>query len=187
MLKSVANFIRNLRINVSSPQKRAILLKSYKYGKGLSIGNNCEIHGKINWGSEPWLIRIGDHVRITDGCKFVTHDGGAWVLRLDKKYSDITLFGKINIKNNVHIGMNTIIMPGVTIGENSIIGCGAVVVKDIPPNSVVVGVPAKVIKTVDEYKNKHENSFLHTKGMTSQELQSYLEIKLSEDKEYASN
>ena len=84
--------------------------------------------------------------------RFVTHDGGLWVLRnmglVDKKASK---FGTITIKDNVHIGWNSIIMPGVTIGTNCIIGCGAVVTHDIPDNSVAVGVPAKVIKTIDQY------------------------------------
>ena len=64
------------------------------------------------------MIEIGDNVRITSGVRFVTHDGGVWVLR--HKYSelsDIDLFGKIRIGNNVHIGFNAIIMPGVTIGS----------------------------------------------------------------------
>ena len=60
-------------------------------------------------------------------------------------------FGPIVVKDNVHIGWNAIIMPGVTIGNNCVIGCGAVVTHDIPDNSIAVGVPAKVIKSTDEY------------------------------------
>ena len=63
-------------------------------------------------------------------------------------------FGKIRVGNNTHIGWNAIIMPGVTIGSNCIIGCGAVVTKDIPDNSVAAGVPARVIETIDEYYEK---------------------------------
>lgn len=64
-------------------------------------------------------------MRITNGVRFVTHDGGLWVLRkLEKIDSSIGKFGKIVVGSNTHIGWNAIIMPGVTIGKNCIIGCG---------------------------------------------------------------
>ncbi|MDO5151472.1 MAG: acyltransferase [Oscillospiraceae bacterium] len=101
------------------------------------------------------MIELGDNVRITNGVRFVTHDGGLWVLKnLGKIDSNVGKFGKIKIGSNTHIGWNAIIMPGVTIGKNCIIGCGAVVTKDIPDNSVAVGVPAKVIESIDDYYSK---------------------------------
>lgn len=127
------------------------------------------------FGTEPYLIEIGNNVRITDGVKFVTHDGGLWVLRNmyeDMKKADY--FGKIIIKDNVHIGWNTVIMPGVTIGYNCIIGCGAVVTKDIPDNSVAVGVPAKVIESVEDYCNKKKDSCVMTKSLNLLEKKKYL-------------
>lgn len=97
---------------------------------GCSIGANVEIHPNVDFGSEPYLITIGNHVRINTGVKLITHDGGVWVLRhLDESLKNIDLFGEIHICDNVHVGTNAIIMPGVTIGENSIVGCGAVVTK----------------------------------------------------------
>ena len=56
--------------------------------------------------------------------------------------------GKVHIKKNAWIGANVTILPGVTIGENSIVAAGAVVSKDVPDNSIVGGIPAKVIKTI---------------------------------------
>ena len=125
---------------------------------GIKVGENCEFYHGIIWGSEPYLIEIGNHVRITTGCKFVTHDGGLWVLR--KKYNKDTIdrFGKIVIGNNVHIGWDTIIMPGVTIGDNVVIGCGSVVTKNIPSNSVYAGVPARKIEDVEEEKPHEETT-----------------------------
>ena len=61
--------------------------------------------------------------------------------------------------NNVFIGCNSIIMGGVRIGNNVVIGAGSVVTKDIPDNSVVVGNPAKVIKTFDEFIEKRDQEF----------------------------
>src|SRR5215831_14910005 len=77
---------------------------------GVKVGRDCRLY--INcFGSEPFLIEIGDHVTITSGVRFVTHDGSTWLINDDKgrRY----LYRKIIIGNNVFIGMNSIIMPGV--------------------------------------------------------------------------
>ena len=96
---------------------------------------------------------------------FVTHDGGTWVINnIDGKKRDI--FGKIKIGNNVHIGPYSIIMPGVTIGDNVVIGCSSLVTKDIPSNCVAFGSPAKVYETIDEYKEKAGKKALFTNGMS---------------------
>ena len=139
---------------------------SYLREKGVKIGSECEIYSVDSFGSEPYLIEIGNHVRITSGVRLITHDGGVWVIRhMAPEYKNIDLFGKIIIKDNVHIGINAIIMPNVTIGSNCIIGSGAIVTHDIPDNSIAVGVPARVIETVDEYLRKHEEKFLQTKNL----------------------
>lgn len=138
--------------------------------RGLKIGEKCEVYPTANFGSEPFLISIGDNVRINQGVTFVTHDGGVWVLRhTDNELHDIDLFGTIDVGNNVHIGNNAIIMPGVSIGDNVIIGCGAIVTKSIPANSIAVGVPAKVIENINDYRKKHLDDFIHTKNLNSKE------------------
>lgn len=113
----------------------------YLRRKGVEIGEKCEIYKTASFGSEPYLVKIGNHVRVNSGVVFVTHDGGYWVLRDEKagfgaEFKDADKFGRIVIKDNVHIGTNAIIMPGVTIGENSVIACGAVVTHDVSPNSI---------------------------------------------------
>ena len=149
---------------------------SYYRRQGVTIGERCEIRG-AKFSSEPYLITIGDHVRINSGVEFVTHDGGAWVLRdfsqIDNR-ENITLFGPMTIGDNVHIGSNAILMPNVRIGKNCIIGCGAIVTHDIPDNSIAVGVPARVIETIEEYENKHIKEFCFTKNYTAEQLREFL-------------
>jgi acetyltransferase-like isoleucine patch superfamily enzyme len=93
---------------------------------------------------------MGDHVTITGGVRFVTHDGGVWVFR--EEHPEIDVIAPITLGNNVFVGLNTIIMPGVTIGSNVVIGAGSVVTRSIPSNTVAAGVPAKVIRPLDDYK-----------------------------------
>lgn len=149
----------------------------YAKSLGVKVGKNCEFYSDILWESEPYLISVGDNVRITSGCKFVTHDGGVWVLRNTKQLENADIFGRIIIKDNVHIGMNSIIMPNVTIGNNCIIGCGAVVTKDVPDNSIIGGVPAKYIKSIEEYYEKHKEDCDYTKRLSRKEKRKYLEEK----------
>lgn len=148
---------------------------AYWRKKGLTIGEGCQVYSSTQFGSEPYLITVGDNVRINSGVIFVTHDGGVWVLRnLKEEYKDADIVRPIRVGNNVHIGTNAIIMPGVEIGDNCIIGCGAIVTKSIPNNSIAVGVPARVIKTIEEYEEKNASSLLYTKKMSGEEKKDYL-------------
>lgn len=146
----------------------------YLRKQGVTIGKDCEIYKSAKFGSEPYLIEIGNHVRINSCVELVTHDGGYWVLR-DKnagfgyEFKKADYHAKIMIGNNVHVGTNAIIMPGVTIGNNSVVACGAVVTHDVPSNSIVGGVPAKVIETLEEYAGKARKKAISTKGMLQKE------------------
>ncbi len=141
---------------------------------GLVIGKDYYIHSRVDFGSEPYLIKIGDHVRIAEGVRFVTHDGGVWVFRDEEGLKDIDVFGPIVIGDNVHIGNNVIIMPNVTIGSNVVVGCGAVVTKNVPSNTVVAGIPARVIETLNEYKDKVLRKCDYTHLLSKKEKQEYL-------------
>lgn len=112
-----------------------------------SIGRNSH----INYGTtitDPEYVRIGNNVVLSD-CSIISHDGSAQVLAVAYGLA-LDAVGKIDIRDNVFIGWGAIIMPGVTIGPDAIVAAGAVVTKDVAPNTVVGGVPARPIGRTDE-------------------------------------
>lgn len=114
--------------------------------KGLIVGNGCHIMGgvKIDY-NFCHLIDIGDNVTIAPEVYLLAHDAST------KRHLGYTRLGKITIKENVFLGARSVILPGVTIGENSIIGSGSVVANSIPSDVVAAGNPAKVIRSLEEY------------------------------------
>lgn len=143
--------------------------KPLKYAKkvGVNFDSDVHVYGKILWGSEPWLITLGKNVHITDGVKFLTHDGS--VLVYQKKYPDLEVSKPIVVGNDVFIGNDVLILPGVKIGNNVIIGAGAVVTKNIPDNSVAVGCPARVIKSSFDFLEKLKSESTHLGNLPPEE------------------
>lgn len=146
--------------------------------KNVHFGNGLKIYGHIKWGSEPWIITLGNNVHLTDGVRFVTHDGGTLILR--DRIPDLEITKPITIGNNVYVGVDSIILPGVTIGNNVVIGARSVVTRDIPDDSVAVGQPARVIKSIDDYLTKIEKESLHLGHLSAKEKDSALREYYSE-------
>ncbi len=118
-------------------------LTGMKIGKGSKIAATVDIDH-----SAPELITVGRNVWVTRGCMLLCHQRDLSQYEVGKPVMDCELIYKpIHIKDGAHIGIGSIIMPGVTIGEGAVIGAGSVVTRDIPPYTVAVGTPAKVIKT----------------------------------------
>lgn len=149
----IVNFIR-YRIRKFLMQE--ITLDDY-IKRGMKVGENCAIldgstfdYGHCN------LITIGNNVTIAPQAYLLAHDAST------KRILGYTKIGKIVIGDNVFIGARALIMPGVTVGEGCIVGAGSVVVRDIPPNVVVAGSPAKLICTKDEYIEKNRELMRNT-------------------------
>jgi acetyltransferase-like isoleucine patch superfamily enzyme len=112
------------------------------------MGEGCSIQTDVII-ADPHLVSLGDNVRLS-GCSLFGHDGSvnvinhAYGLKLDS-------VGPIIIGSNVFIGHRATVLPSVTIGDNVIVGAGAVVTGDVPANSVVGGVPARRICSLDDF------------------------------------
>ncbi|MFC5623262.1 acyltransferase [Algoriphagus winogradskyi] len=132
---------------------------------GVEMGENNFISSRF-WSSEPYLIKIGNNCQITNGVKFFTH-GGAGAVRL--KHPKFDCFGKIEIGDFVYFGTNSLIMPGVTIGNNVLIAAGSVVVSSIPENVVIGGNPARIICSIEQYLERNLTFNLNTKGLSDTE------------------
>ncbi len=162
-MKKLISFFRKIYISHFSSVAKAKKM-------GVTVGNNCRLIN-VTFSSEPYLVTLGDHVSATN-CHFETHDGGVWVFRDTMPNWDV--FGKIKVGNNVFIGRGCTILPGETIGDNVVIGAGAVVTKNLDSNFIYAGVPARKIKKIEEYYNKISASALDTKYMSKKENRNHL-------------
>ncbi|WP_162417012.1 acyltransferase [Cyclobacterium roseum] len=138
---------------------------------GVSFGRDCRFVGDVKFGTEPYLIKMGNHVSITNST-FITHDGGIWVFR--NEYPDSDIIKPIVIGNNVFIGSNCIILPGVVIGDDVVIGANSIVTKDLDSNYVYGGSPAKKIKPISDYKKKIIEEALPIKKYSFNDKKVYL-------------
>lgn len=97
------------------------------------------------------MIYIGDFAHITSGCRILCHQRDLSNYCQGDNAADLGYkTGEVHIGKGVMVGMETLIMPGVTIGDGAIIGAGSIVTNDIPAWTIAVGRPAKVIKTIPE-------------------------------------
>lgn len=116
------------------------------YGYNIKIGNNFYSNHNliILDGAE---VEFGDNVFIAPNCGFYT---AGHPINIKERNEGIEYAKPIKVGNNVWIGGNVIVLPGVTIGDNVTIGAGSVVTKDIPSNVIAYGNPARVMKKIEE-------------------------------------
>lgn len=145
-----------IRLAILKIRYNHLTIAKYFRKQGAQVGNGCRIMVQ-SLGDEPYLVKIGNNVSVAAGVVFSTHDGGVSVFR--REIPDIQVFGTIIIEDNCMIGQGVILCPDIRIGQNSIVGAGSVVISDVPPNSIVMGVPARPIGSLEKYKEKCVNKW----------------------------
>ena len=112
------------------------------YGYNIEIGENfCSSHNLLIL--DPAKVKFGNNVFIGPNCSFYT---SCHPLNTEKRNKGLSHAKPITVGNNVWIGGNVAVLPGVTIGDNVVIGAGSIVKNDLPPNTLAVGNPCKTIK-----------------------------------------
>ena len=149
--------VRRLFSKIVNMYKRQDHIK-YAKSLGVKVGKGSRFVDNPIWGSEPYLISIGEHVLISGRVTFLNHDGATWVFREEGPYKDTYKFGPIKVGHNCFIGFGATILPNVTIGDNCIIAAGSMVTKNIPSGEVWGGIPAHFITKTEDYAKKcYEN------------------------------
>ena len=176
MVGTIKKIVKRLISRVYRPQTE---LDRYILG-GVQLGEKVKLVTCPNFGSEPYLISIGNDTTVSFDVVFVTHDASTRVIRnLPDGHPETVIYGKIEIGQNCFIGCRTTILPNVKIGDNSIIGACSLVNRDIPANSIAAGNPCKVICSLDEYRKKHGKDFLYMVSLPPDQKREYLEKHFS--------
>jgi maltose O-acetyltransferase len=145
LIRKVKGFFRQIERRIHNQSDIQGLVE-----RGMKIGKDVHIDHRVIFDkSHCWLITICDEVTFAPCVHVLAHDAST------KRHLGYTKIGRVTIKSKTFIGANSIILPGVTIGENVIIGAGSVVTGNIPDGVVAVGVPAKVIGTTGDYIARH--------------------------------
>lgn len=117
---------------------------------GMQIGEDVILSASLSIDvSHCHHISIGDHCGFGPECLILAHDA-----QMDE-FLDAARIGRVILHASCHIGARTIILPGVEIGPRTIVGAGSVVSKSLPPDTVCVGNPARVLCSLDEYLDRH--------------------------------
>jgi acetyltransferase-like isoleucine patch superfamily enzyme len=155
---SVRNFVKIVSLALKSLRLRLELAKYNRWSiaeyfrkQGAQIGENCSISVK-SLGSEPYLVKLGNHVTISEGVVFLTHEGG--VRMLGETFSNLQLFGTIILEDNCFIGQNVVLCPNIRIGKDSIVGANSLVISDVQPNTIAIGVPARHFGSATKFKER---------------------------------
>jgi maltose O-acetyltransferase len=117
---------------------------------GLRLGSNVFVAGGTHLDPDfCWLIDIGDDTVISLGVMVLAHDAST------RRHIGYTRVAPVRIGSRVFIGAHAIVLPGVTIGDDAIVGAGSVVRHDVAPGTVVAGNPARVLGDTESYAARH--------------------------------
>ena len=149
-MKKILRILHRFRLLCPRLYKRMLQMH------GISIGTDTIIDPDSTIDiTRPSLVTIGEKCYLNKGLVIMTHDFVSGVIR--NVYADyINSSGKVTIGNNVRTGYNVTILKGVTIGDNCFIAAGSMVTKSMPSNSIIGGVPARVLCSLDDYYQRRK-------------------------------
>lgn len=148
-LKHLEKMLDRFYLEPFAPRKlRPILIRKM----GCHVGKNTFFGDYVRMDtSYADMIYIGDYTHITSGCRLLCHQRDLTGYCVGDNAAELGYrTGEIHIGKGVMVGMETLIMPGVTIGDGAIIGAGSIVTKDIPAWAIATGRPARVMKSIPE-------------------------------------
>ena len=148
-LKHLEKMLDRFYLEPFAPRKlRPILIRKM----GCHVGENTFFGDYVRMDtSYADMIYIGDYTHITSGCRLLCHQRDLTGYCVGDNAAELGYrTGEIHIGKGVMVGMETLIMPGVTIGDGAIIGAGSIVTKDIPAWTIATGRPARVVKSIPE-------------------------------------
>lgn len=159
--KVIGKFFRNIKLKMLEKMLDSALLEPFEPRKlrayfirkmGCHVGKDVFFGDYVRMDtSYADMIYIGDYTHITSGCRLLCHQRDLSNYYVGDNAAECGYsLGEIHIGKGVMVGMETMIMPGVTIGDGAIIGARSMVTKDIPPYCIAVGSPAKVIKQIPQ-------------------------------------
>ena len=143
------NFLE--RVLIKLHLKKPIDYNSIEYlrSRGIEIGENVHLYNtNIDFG-HGFLVSIGNNVTLT-GVMVLAHDASTQISL------GVSKVGRVRIGNNVFVGHRSIVLPGVSIGDNCVIGAGSVVSKNIPSGSIAVGNPIRIVGCYENFVKKHK-------------------------------
>lgn len=144
---------KKLYLKICKPSGAEYALFLQRWGGFVHVGRDCFIMREANI-TDPYLTYIGNNVMLSC-CNIFCHDGS--INMLSRGYNvKLDRVAPVKLLDNVFVGHGAIVLPGVTVGPNAIIAAGAVISKDVPPNTIVGGNPAGVIGKIDELVKKLE-------------------------------
>ena len=150
-LKSLEKMLDWAILEPLAPRKlRPILIRKM----GCHVGKNTFFGDYVRMDtSYADMIYIGDYTHVTSGCRLLCHQRDLTDYCVGDNAASLGYkTGEIHIGKGVMVGMETIIMPGVTIGDGAIVGAGSIVTRDIPAWTIATGRPARVVKQIPERK-----------------------------------
>jgi len=166
-------------VNIGKYVEIAMFIWIWGAGK-LTIRNKCYFGSRINVNLRRNNFYCGEFTGLAAGVVIYTH---SYFWPYTQGWYHI--LKDVILEDHVMVGMNSIILPGVIIGENSIIGAGSVVSRPIPPNSFAAGNPAKVISSTDKFKDEVDSKELTRRSITiARDLVDYFGFKLVSERNY---